>query len=330
MSVSRPPARSLAWAKLAPILVAIIASSTSLAQTFPDRNIRIVAPAAAGGALDLISRILAQKTSEIYNRSVIVDNKPGANMMIGMDSVAKSEPDGYNILVVSSSAITVNPYVFQSMPLDPFRDLAPVLSTTITPYALLINPEIPARTVPEFIAWLKANPGKMNHASNSAATMLVSELFKSQAGVDYVDINYRGASQAINDTIGGHTQFCFVDLGSASVAIRGKTLIPLAITTPRKFDLYPNIPVFVDQGLPEFSVMGRTVLAAPAKTPPEVIARLNEGFKKALSSPDVIDRLQGMGQIVGGGTPDETSRILHAEAKQWEVLVKERNIHFEP
>lgn len=320
-----------------PRVIAAIATLALLAapmvtsgQTFPDRNIRIVAPAAAGGALDLISRILAQKTAEISGRAVFVDNKPGANMIIGMDSIAKSSPDGYNILLISSSAITVNPYVFQGMPLDPLRDLSPVTTTTITPYALLLNPSVPARTVPEFIAYLKANPGKLNHASNSAATMLVSELFKAQAGVDYTDVNYRGASQAINDTIGGHTQFCFVDLGSASTAIKGRTLIPLALTTPDQFEYYPDIPVFARQGLPSYSVMGRTVLAAPGGAPPAVLDALNKLFTRALQSPDVGERLRGMGQIVGGGSPRETVEVLREEAAQWEKLVRERNIHFEP
>ncbi len=318
---------------MAALLVALggfASLAVARAQVFPDRNIRIVAPAAAGGALDLISRILAQKASELLGRTVLVDNKPGANMIIGMDSIAKANPDGYNLLLVSSSAITVNPYVFQRMPLDPAHDLAPILTTTITPYALLLNPGVPARTVADFIAYLKANPGKLNHASNSAATMLVSELFKALAGVDYVDINYRGASHAINDTIGGQAQFCFVDLGSASTAIKGGTLIPLALTTPDQFEYYPGIPVFVKQGLPTYSVMGRTILAAPGNTPPDIVEALNRLFRNVLASPDVGERLRGMGQIIGGGAPAETVDILRAEAAQWETLVRERHIHFDP
>jgi tripartite-type tricarboxylate transporter receptor subunit TctC len=297
---------------------------------WPDRQVRIIAPAAPGGALDLISRILANKASAILGQAAFVENRPGANMMIGMDAVAKSSPDGYTLLLVSSSAITVNPYVFDSMPLDPFRDLAPILSATITPYACLLNPSLPARTVPEFIAYLKANPGKLNHASNSAATMLVSGLFKFNADVEYADVNYRGASQAINDTIGGHTQFCFVDIGSASVPIKGKTLRPLAITTPTKFDLFPELAVFAESGLPAFSVMGRTILAAPAGTSADLLAALNARFRAALDAPEVTAQLRGMGQIVGGGTPDETVAILRDEASQWEKLIKARHIHFSP
>ena len=210
-------------------------------------------PAAAGGALDVIARLLASKVAENWKQQLYVENRPGANWIIGMDAVAKSAPDGYTLLFVASSGLTINPYVFPNMPLDPLRDLTPVTIATQTPFVLLLNPAVPAKTVPEFIAHLRANPGKLNHASNSATTMLVSELFKQQAKVDYLDVNYRGASQAIVATHGGTTEFCFVDLGSATAAIEGKTLRALGLTSPTRYKLNPDIPTFAEHGLPGYS-----------------------------------------------------------------------------
>src|SRR5258708_33509365 len=165
------------------------------AQTFPNRPVRIVVPAAAGGALDVIARILAIKVGEIWNQQLYVENKPGANWIIGMDAVAKSAPDGYTLLFVASSGLTINPYVFR-MPIDPLSDLTLVATATHTPFVLLVNNDVPAKTLPEFITHLNANPGKLNHASNSATTILNSELLKARANVSYVDLSYRGASQA--------------------------------------------------------------------------------------------------------------------------------------
>jgi tripartite-type tricarboxylate transporter receptor subunit TctC len=215
--------RSLRMLAVALPLVALVAAQVAHAQAYPNRPVRIVVPAAAGGALDVISRILAIKVGEIWNQQLYVENKPGANWIIGMDAVAKSAPDGYTLLFVASSGLTINPYVF-NMPIDPLRDLTLVATATHTPFVLLANNDLPAKNLLEFLAHLRANPGKLNHASNSATTILNSELLKARANVDYVDINYRGASQAIIATQGGSTQFCFVDLGSGSPAIQGKTL----------------------------------------------------------------------------------------------------------
>jgi tripartite-type tricarboxylate transporter receptor subunit TctC len=308
---------------------AIVGSGHVHAQTYPNRPVRIVVPAAAGGALDLFSRILAQKVSEIWKQQVYVENKPGANWIIGMDTVARSAPDGYTLLFVASSGVTVNPYVFPKMPVDPMRDFTPVTMPTTTPFVLLANPKLPVKSIAEFIAYLRKNPGKLNHASNSATTMLVSELFKAQAKVAYTDVNYRGASQAINDTIGGATQFCFVDLGSGSIPIDAKTLNPLALTGPKRDPQHPDIPTLTEHALPGFLATASTLLLAPAKTPPDVLARLNTVFQKALDTPEVRAKFKKMGQVVVGGNAREIDTSLRAEAKQWKSLIEERHIRFD-
>lgn len=320
-------ARGLALALLG--LYAVTGTSgLAQAETYPTRPVKIVVPAAAGGALDVISRLMAQKASEILKQQVYIENKPGANWIIGMDAVAKSAPDGYTLLFVASSGLTINPYVFAKMPLDPLRDLTPVTISTNTPFVLLVNPSVPAKTLAEFIAYLRANPGKLNHASNSSTTMLVSELLKAQAHVDYVDVNYRGASKAMVATMAGTTQFCFVDLGSGSSAIEGKTLRPLGLTSLTRYKLKPELPTMAEQGLPGYSATASTVLLAPAKTPHEIVQKLSAVFQQALASPEVTAKLTSMGQVVAGTSPEQAAQALVPEAEQWKKLIKERHIQF--
>jgi len=316
--------------RLASLALCVTAATLAVAkaQNFPNRAVRIVVPAAAGGALDSISRLMAQKASEIWKQTVYIENKPGANWIIGMDAVAKAPPDGYTLLFVASTGLTVNPYVFSDMPLEPLRDLTPVTTATETPYVLLANQSLPAKTLPELIAYLKANPKKLNHASNSSSTMLVSELFKAQADVDYLDVNYRGASNAIVATIAGTTQFCFVDLGSGSSAIEGKTLNVLGLTSGTRYKLQPDIPTLAERGLPGFGVDSTTLLLAPANTPPDIMENLHSVFTQALRAPDVTAKLMSMGQVVEANSSEETMRNLRQEAEQWQKLIKERHIQF--
>jgi tripartite-type tricarboxylate transporter receptor subunit TctC len=306
----------------------LLASASAEAQNYPSRPVRIVVPAAPGGALDVIARLLASKVGESWKQQPYIENKPGANWIIGMDAVAKSPPDGYTLLFVASAALTVHPYVFPNMPLDPLHDLGLVMSATHTPFVLLLNPSVPARTIPEFIAHVRANPGKFNHASNSTTTMLASELLKARAKLEYVDINYRGASQAIVATQGGSTQFCFVDLGSGMSAIEGKTLYPLGLTSPTRYEFVPEIPTIAEQGLPGYSASSMTLLLAPAGVPAEIVDTVSTTFQRARQSPDVVKKLHGMAQAVSTESRAEAVEALRSEAQQWKQLIAERHIRF--
>ena len=300
------------------------------AQDYPaaGRSIKIIVPAAAGGALDMMGRVLAQRMTENWKRQAYVENRPGANWIIGMDAVVRSEPDGYTLLVVSSAGLSINPSVFPNIPFDPFRDLVPVASLTRGTFVLLANPSVPVNTAAEFIAYLKANPGKLNHGTNSATTVLLSALFKSLAKVDYVDISYKGASQAIQDAMAGVIQFCFTDFGSALPVIQGGKLKPLAVAAPTRYALVPDIPALADD-LPGFAMDGGMILLAPAKIPPDVLAKLNGFVKQALGTDDIRKRLELMGQLPGEGSPEQIQKTLRAEAERWKGLIKERNIRFQ-
>jgi tripartite-type tricarboxylate transporter receptor subunit TctC len=297
------------------------------AQSYPARPVRLIVPAAAGGGLDVLARIMAQRVSEIWNQQVIVENKPGANFIIGMDAVAKAEPDGYTLGFVSSAGLTINPVVFPKLPLDPMHDLVPVTITTSNPFVLLINSSVPAKSVQELVAYLKANPGKLNHASNSASTMLVSELFKARAGVDYTDVNFRGGGPAIISTEAGDTQLCFVDLASATAALSNDRVRVLAVTTADRYKLRPDLPTLAEGGVTGYSAAAWGVVLAPAKTPADIVANINSAFREALESPDVVERIHSVGNEAFGSSSEEAIRILTAETDQWSNLVRERHIH---
>lgn len=297
-------------------------------QAYPSRPVRIVVPAAAGGGLDLAARILGARLTELWGQTAVVENRPGANMIVGTDLVAKSAPDGYTLLVVASPTLTINPLVLPDLPYNPARDLAPVSLLTSNPFVLLVNNNVPANNVQELVAHLRTNPGKLNHASNSAMSMLISELFKSLARVDYQDINYKGGVLAAASVAAGETQFCFVDLGSATAPTRAGRVRAFAVTTAQRYKLRPELPTLVESGVPGSSVAW-VVLLAPAKTPPDVIARLNADTLKVMNLPDTVARVEAIGSEVVASSPAEAVQALRADGEQWARLVRERNIQFQ-
>jgi tripartite-type tricarboxylate transporter receptor subunit TctC len=305
------------------LLAVVLATAMRAAHSYPDRVVRLIVPAAPGGALDTIARLLAQKASENWGHQIIVDNRPGANYIVGMGAVARAAPDGYTLLFVSSGGLTVNPYVFSNMTVKPLHDLLPVMLATSNMFGLLVGKSVQAQSVGDFIAYLRANPGKLNHGSNSATTMLVSELFKSQTNVDYQDVNYRGASQAMLAALEGAVQFCFVDYGSALIAVKAGQLRLLAVTGDKPAPQTPEVSTLAAEGVTAGSY---TVLMAPPSTPPEVVGAINAAFKRAIESPDVSAKLEALGQQIIGDSPADAMDKLVAEASQWEKLIKARHI----
>lgn len=304
------------------------AASSSRAQDYPNRPVKIIVPAAPGGALDTISRLLAQNVSQQFHQKFFIENKPGANWIIGMDATAKAPPDGYTLLFIADSGLTVIPFVSSHMPLDPLKDLEPISAVTTAPFVLLANPSLPVKTVADLVAYARAHPGKLNHGSNSATTILVSELFKQQAKIDFVDINFHGASEAIAATQAGTTQICFVDLGSATSAIQSKALRPLALTSPERYPLAPDIPTFAEAGLRNVAATSLTLVMGPRNIPRDIVNKLGVEFRAALNAPDVTARLRSMGQVVDNATAAQTAKELVSTAHQWQALIKERNIQF--
>jgi tripartite-type tricarboxylate transporter receptor subunit TctC len=233
------------------------------------------------------------------------------------------------LLFVPSPALTTNPVVLPQLPYDPQRDLAPVIMVTFSPFLLLVNNALPVNSVQELLAHLRANPGKLNHASNSASTRLVSELFKSLANVEYAEINYKGGALSAASVSSGETQLSFTDVGSATPLVRSGRVRALAVTTAERYKLRPEIPTLHEGGVSGYATAGLTVVMVPAKTPREIVARLNADLAKVIALPDVVERIEAVGNVVLGGSPEDAVQTLKQDAETWARLVSERNIRFQ-
>jgi tripartite-type tricarboxylate transporter receptor subunit TctC len=297
------------------------------AQAYPTKPIRLVVPVAPGGTLDFFARITAGPLKEILGQPVVVENRPGANFTIGTEAVTKADPDGHTLLVAPSTIITINPLAFPNQ--QPLRDLVPVTLGTQNVFVLIVNSGLPVSSVEQLLAQLRANPGKMNHASNSYSTMLMSELMKAMAKVDYADVNYKGAAPAAASTAAGETQFCFVDLGSAITPIRSGRVRVLAVTTPQRYRLQPETPTLSEAGMPGYTYVAWTVVLAPIGTPAPVVARINAAFRQVLAMPEVAARIEDTKSEVVGSSVEAALQELRADAERWARLVKERDIKFQ-
>lgn len=296
------------------------------AQAYPAKPVRIVVPAAAGGGLDVIARIVAVKLTEAWGQQVFVENRAGANFILGTDLVSKAAPDGYTLIYVSSGALTINPVAYANLPYDPERDLVPITLVTSNPFILLVNKELPIKSVQDLIAYANANPQKLYHASNSASTMLTSELFKSLAKIEYTDVNYKGGILAVTSTEAGETQLCFVDTGSAAAAMQNGRIRALAVTTVKRFKTLPDVPTIAESGVPGYASGAWGVLLAPAKTPSDILSKINTDLDKILSNPEIQARFLAVGNEAVGGSAANAVQELRADREKWARLAKDRNI----
>src|SRR5688572_1800379 len=270
---------------------------SSAQATFPQKPIRFVVPYPAGGPLDVIARLLGQKVAESTKQPVVVDNKPGAGGNIGADIVAKSPPDGYTLVMGAVATHAINPTLYASIPYDPVKDFAPITQVASTPNVLVVNPSVPASSVREFIAYAKANPGKLNFGSGStgSAGHLAGELFKSMAGVDMAHIPYKGAAPAMQDLVAGQIQLMFDNLASSLGQFRAGKVKALAVTTAKKTPLAPDLPTIAESGLPGFDISTWFGVFAPAGTPKAALDRLHAEFTKALAAADVREKMTNLG-----------------------------------
>lgn len=293
------------------------------AAAFPERPITLVVPFAAGGSTDLIARLVAARMTATLGQQVIVDNRGGAGGNIGSAAVAKAEPDGYTILMGTVATHALNPALYKSMPYDPIKDFAPVSLLVFVPNVLVVNPSFPAKTVPELIALLKANPGKYSYASSGNGTPLhlSGELFKSMAGVDMVHVPYKGAGPALVDVIAGHVPIMFDNLPPSLEQIRAGKLRGIAVTTKDRAPSAPDMPTIAET-LPGYETYSWNALFAPAGTPKEAIDKLNAAGLAALADPQVAAKLKDLSATIAGTTPDELAKHVQAELIKWAPIVK--------
>ena len=301
------------------------------AAAWPSRTVRIVVPFGPGGSADLVARILGQRLTESLGQSVIVENRPGAGAMLGNELVAKSPPDGYTLTIGTLGPFAVNQSLFRKVPYDSQRDFAPVTLTGASSHVLVVHPSMPVTSMMELIALAKKRPGQLSFASSGIgnATHLTGELFKSMAGVDVVHVPYKGGGAAVADLIGGHVGFSVASMPSALPHVRGGKLRALAVAPAQRVPSAPELPTVAESGLPGFSSEDWQGVLAPAKTPQDIVMRLNGEIHKVLGTAEVREKLDAQGFQVRLSTPQQFAELIRSESTKWAKIVKEANIRID-
>jgi tripartite-type tricarboxylate transporter receptor subunit TctC len=301
------------------------------AQGYPNRPIRLIVPYPPGGTADLLARVLGQKLGETLGQPIVVENRGGAGGNIGTDLVAKSAPDGYTLLMANASVLAINPTLFGSLPFDPVRDFAPVSLFADVPLILVVHPSLPVNSVKDLIALARSKPGEINYAAAGmgSTTHLSMELFKTMAGVKMVTIPFKGSGPALAALIAGQVPVMFELAPTALGFVKSGKLRPLAVTSPARSPLMPELPTVAETGLPGFDVASWFGVVAPAATPKEIVARLNADIVKIVNSADMGERIAGLGAVAHSNSPEQFSQFILTEFKKWAQVVKDSGARVE-
>ena len=301
----------------------VFSAGATLAQSYPNKAVRVIVPFPAGGSTDIVGRTVAQKLSELWGQPVVVDNRAGGGTVIGTDIVAKAPPDGYTLLV-TPAPFTINPSLLAKLPYDPLADFAPITLINTTPLVVVVNPGVPARSVKDLIALAKARPGQLNFGSSGTggSNHLAGELFNAMAGVKIVHIPYKGNAPALIDLAGGHVDLIFNGLTSALPLIKGGKLRALAVTSLQRSAALPDAPTLDEVALKGFVAVAWNGFGAPANTPRDVIAKINTDVIRIVSSPELKERLKAEGSDPVGSTTGQYAAFLRDEIAKWAKVIK--------
>ena len=315
------------WTRFAASLMALALPALVAAQPWPTKPVKIVVPFAAGGATDVVARLLAQKLSDAWGQSVVVENRAGAGGNIGAEAVAKSPADGYTLLMTSGSIVTANPYMYKSLTYDPAKDLVPITNVASGPQVIAVGPGVEQKDLKSFIEYAKANPKKVNFGSAGVGTQthLAAENFAYAAGIDITHVPYKGESAAITDLMGGQIQMATPNLGAAIGFIKDGKLRALAVTSRERSPQLPDVPS-ASELLPGFENTGWFGLVAPAGTPREVIEKVQRDSAKVLHTEDFTATLAKQGMSPVGNTPAEFGVAIREESARWAKVIKERGL----
>ena len=307
-------------------LVLLLLAFSAQAQPYPNRSVRIIVPYPPGSGTDIVARLLGQRIGESWGQPIVVDNRPGAGAIVGVDAVAKSAPDGYTLGIADTGPLAINPSLYPKLPYDPLRDFAPVIEVAKLPFMLVAHPSLGVSSVAELIAEARRRPGQINYASvgNGSGVHLATELFRKRAGIDIVHIPYKGSAPALTDVLAGTTPLMFVNLLSGLPLVRSGKLRALAVGTTERLRALPDVPTVSQAGVPGYQFEAWFGVIAPAGTPVAVVERLNSEFRKVLAAPEVRDRLLNEGGMEPvGGSAAQFARLIAAEREHWGKLVKE-------
>jgi tripartite-type tricarboxylate transporter receptor subunit TctC len=303
-----------------------VAASAASAQPYPSKPITIVVPFAAGSGTDSITRIIGQYLQSALGQSVVVENKVGASGVLAATYVARAAPDGYTLLMATNSTHSANPHLFKSLGYDPVKDFAPVARAGSYVFMLVVNPDVPAKTLPELVAYAKANPGKLTYASGNTTGIVAGETLKSKAGIDILHIPYKSTPPAINDVLGGRVSMMFIDLAPGLQHVRAGTMRPLAVTTKERSALLPDLPSLAEAGIPGYDVTSYAALFAPAGTPKEIVEKLNSEVQKIIANPEAKSRIAVTGFDAFSGPPESLAAFVQTELVNWGRLIKDAGI----
>ena len=314
--------------RIALLLALAMAAGAATAQSFPTKPVHIIIPFVAGGSSDIVGRAIGAKFQELLGQPAVVENKPGANGAIAAEFVAKSDPDGYTILVGSIGVFSINAALFKDLRYNPVRDFAPITLAVTTPNVLITKPALAAKSMKELVEFAKKNPGKLAYCSSGTGSSdhLTAELLKQMAGIDALHVPYKGGAACQTDIMGNQVDFSFQNLGAVTNYIKGGRMKALAVTAGKRHPQLPDVPSAGEAGFPELVVTSWQAAAAPAKTPRAVVAKLNEATVKALRSPEVRERMTQIGFDVVAGTPEEFGKFMQQEIDRWTKVVQRGGI----
>ena len=310
------------------VLASVIASSAQ-AQDYPTRPVTIVVPFAAGGTTEILARLLGQKLEERLGKPFVIENKPGAGTAIGSNAVAKSTPDGYTLLMATSTPMAINVTLHKNLPYDPAVDFVPLALVAQSPFVLVVNPELPVKSVQELVAYAKANPGKLSFGSGGpgAPHHLFGELFKSMTGIAMTHVPYKGSLPSLNDVVAGHIQLMFCDVPPAAGMIAAGKVRALGVSTRTRLPAFPDIPPIAEAGVPGFDVAAWLMMVAPAKTPAPVIDKLHAELKNILATPAFKEQIVKI-SLLPMDTPPVTGMqtFVKSEIARWGAVVRQAGI----